>query len=81
LLDRHVPVDHIKVLHRDTAAAAAISEVYEVETLLDHRGSAGNYEFLVQWKGDYEPSWEPQKNIMDDQLLRHYWYRVTQHPK
>ena len=80
LLDRHVPIDHIKVVHRDaTASAVASSEVWEVETIKEHRGTPGNYEFLVQWKGPYEPSWEPQRNILDDQLLRHYWYRVTKH--
>jgi hypothetical protein len=79
LLDRHVPIDQIKVINRgDSDTSASSDDVYEVEAILDHRGDPGNYEFLVQWKGPWKPTWEPQRHILDDQLLRHYWYRVTQ---
>ena len=33
---------------------------WEVETILDVRQKGKRYEYLVQWKGDYENTWEPQ---------------------
>jgi hypothetical protein len=36
---------------------------WEVETILDVRKSGKSYEYLVQWKGDYENTWEPKKYL------------------
>ena len=38
---------------------------YEVEVILDERGSQGNKEYLVKWKGFPEDAatWEPEANL------------------
>ena len=39
------------------------SGFWEIESLVDVRKNGNRYEFLVQWKGDYENTWEPEKNL------------------
>jgi hypothetical protein len=55
--------------------------LYEVHSILDHRGSPGFYEYLVRWKGYDNPtdnSWEPLSSFVDDSVLHSYWsYRST----
>jgi transposase InsO family protein len=70
LLDRHVPVDQLKIL---TRAHAPANDEYEIVKLLDHRGTPGNYEFKIQWKGYERPTWEPESNIVDTRCIRDYW--------
>jgi hypothetical protein len=66
ILDRHVPIDQLKVLSsKEKKAKQALLEPdqdgeekqvptevsYEVEKIVDHRGdNPSNYEFLVKWK-------------------------------
>jgi hypothetical protein len=50
--------------------------IYEVEKILDHRGSPGSYEYLVHWKGYNNPtdnSWEPASSFLDDSTIQAYW--------
>ena len=54
---------------------AAEDPVYEVEFILDQRGSPGNREYLVKWKGfpREAATWEPEKNLEGcKQLLREF---------
>jgi hypothetical protein len=50
-------------------------DVYEIEDILDHRGSTGNYEFLIKWKNFpiSEASWVPSNNIHDSSCVKNYW--------
>jgi Chromo (CHRromatin Organisation MOdifier) domain len=41
---------------------------WEVESILDVRKNGKAYEYLVQWKGDYENTWEPQKCLNKNAL-------------
>ena len=36
---------------------------WEVESILDSRKKGKHHEYLVQWKGDYENTWEPEKYL------------------
>ncbi len=44
---------------------------YEVEAILDHRGSTGEEEYLVKWKGYNitENIWELVRNLLYSQYL------------
>ena len=47
--------------------------VYEVERIDNHRGSAGKYEYYVKWKGYHERTWEPESSFRDTALINDYW--------
>ena len=40
--------------------------MYNVQSLLKKRKRKGVTEYYVQWGGGYEPTWEPEENIMAD---------------
>lgn len=94
LLDRHVPVDQLKVLNstkpkRSSSSSASAdldsnSDVFAVDHIVNHRGDPGHYEYLVRWK-NYSPdddTWEPQSNFHDDGAIRTYWRsKGLQRPK
>ena len=44
---------------------AATDGYWEIERVLDRRCRQGVVECLVQWKGDYENTWEPAENLSD----------------
>jgi hypothetical protein len=73
ILDRHVPVDQLKLI--DRSGRFVDSNVFAVRKIVDHRGSPGNYEFLVDWKGYKEQTWEPERNILDYDCVKDYWSR------
>ena len=68
----NVPPSHIKVVSDDIALS---DEVYEVESILDHKGRPGNYQYLIKWKGysDAHNTWEPQDNLNAERVLAEYW--------
>ena len=77
LLDRHVPLDQLKVLKRgfERRKIDQAAEIFEVDSILSHRGSPGSYEYLVHWK-DYsseEDSWEPSSSFQDAKVIEKYW--------
>jgi hypothetical protein len=47
--------------------------VYEVKKIINHRGTPGNYEYLIDWKGYKEKTWEPEANILDYDIVKQYW--------
>jgi hypothetical protein len=75
-----VPAEHLKlalVSDDDT------SEVYEVQKILDHRGTKGSYEFLVRWKG-YGPendSWVKAADSNMAHLIDAYWNKRRKQKK
>jgi hypothetical protein len=81
LLDRHVPIDQLKVLSKTKRAPVASdsalddSVVYEVDHIVSHQGDPGHYEYLVRWKNftSADDTWEPQANFHDDEVIRNYW--------
>ena len=54
-------------------------ETYVAEKIIDTRprndGVQGQ-EYLVQWKGSTETTWEPSENIVSPQLLHNYYTSV-----
>jgi hypothetical protein len=50
-------------------------EVYEVETILNHRKRGRGYQYFIKWRGYpiSDASWEPEHAFSDDgDLLRKY---------
>jgi len=77
ILHRHVPPDQLKLVDRSGNYLA--DNIYTVNKIVDHRGNPGNYEFLVDWKGYKEQTWEPESNILDYDVVKQYWNRINQH--
>ena len=53
-------------------------EHYEVQAIIQHRGTPGNYEYLIHWKGYDDPednTWEPSSHIDDPKIIETYWAR------
>ena len=75
LLDRHVPPDQLKLISRTARSTPRSKTIYEIESMTDHRGVPGNYEYFVKWK-NYDSSqntWEPASSFLDDAVIRKYW--------
>ncbi|KAF9922953.1 hypothetical protein BGZ67_010186 [Mortierella alpina] len=63
----------------DETMADSSENVYEVASILKHRGEGDATEFLVHWKG-YELSeatWEPQLNFNHKRCIQDYWKSKT----
>ena len=48
ILDRHVPIDQIKIVSKTSRTKD--TDTYVVDKILKHRGAPGAYQHLVQWK-------------------------------
>jgi hypothetical protein len=68
IVDHTVPVDQLKVANDDV-----MDNVYVVQAIEDVRGEAGNYEYLVQWKGYDERTWVKQSDFNDQEIVRRFW--------
>lgn len=67
---------HVSEEDEDSHAAEDTSANWEVAKILDHRGTEGNWEYLVSWKGfsDDESTWEPEESFEKPRLMiRQYW--------
>jgi hypothetical protein len=76
ILDRHVPLDQLKIVSRKPLSLPndqSADNIYLVRKIVDHRGQPGNYEYLVDWKGDKQRTWEPERNILDYDCVKDYW--------
>ena len=73
ILDRHVPVDQLKIMSKKPRKAD--NQIFEVDKILQHRGDPGKYEYLTSWKNHsfYHDSWEPETSFLDDQIIKNYW--------
>ena len=82
LLDRHVPADQLKILAKVKRAAGSANtdDVYEVESIITHRGDAPAYDYRVRWKGYSadDDSWEPASAFLDSRIINEYWKRHAQ---
>ena len=59
---------------------------FVVEKILDHKGTPGNYKYLVKWKGytRAESTWENTDQFDDINIITKYWdglKRTTPTPK
>jgi hypothetical protein len=49
-------------------------DTWEIDSIISHRVRRGRVELLVEWVGDYKPTWEPLKYLKEDvpELLYDY---------
>ena len=73
MLDRHVPADQMKLISLKPREIDTANKFYEIQSILNHRGSPGSYEYLVKWKDYNDRTWEPEQNFTDDLVIRNYW--------
>lgn len=75
LLPRNVAPAHIKLISQDTAIPS--DEYYEIQAIVNHKGSSGNYEYKVRWKGYSadRDTWEPASHFTDPELIHECWKR------
>ena len=77
-VDRPFPLDQLKVLTR--ADRQALGKIYEVDSIIGHRGDPGAYEYLVWWQGypKAEATWEPASNVLEHTVIKDYWASLAQ---
>ena len=76
-LDRPVPADQLKMVSKKPRAIDIANEVFRVEKILSHRGTAGKYTYQVKWFGFPETTWEPATSFLDDEIITKYWKNPT----
>ena len=72
--------DQMKLISR-TVRKDKRGPIYAIESILNHRGEPGGYEYFIKWKG-YDStfnSWEPASNFMDDHYVKEYWKTLSAH--
>jgi transposase InsO family protein len=63
----------------DTLSSSGDGQLYEIDCILDHRGDAPNYEYLVRWKGAQykgQDSWEPAEVFTSKATIFEYWKKA-----
>ena len=73
MLDRHVPPDQLKLVSKKPRPSDLREHLYQVDSILDHRGEPGSYEYLVKWQHYNDRTWEPAAGFLDDTVIRNYW--------
>ncbi len=73
LLDRRVPADQLKLVSRTARPSDLEQNVYEVQSILAHKGEPGMYEYHVKWKDHNARTWEPASSFLDDTVIKNYW--------
>jgi Chromo (CHRromatin Organisation MOdifier) domain len=77
-INRHIPPDQMKHRDDDTNASNTTDNIYEVESIIDHRGEPSHFDYKVKWKGYpmSESTWEPAHNFNDTTCIRDYWAKI-----
>lgn len=78
LLDRIVPIDQLKVISRQPGPEDADENIFQVRRIVDHRSREGAQEYLVDWVGYEERTWEPEQHILDSGAVSEYWKRLKE---
>jgi transposase InsO family protein len=86
LLQRHVPIDQMKVISTpDNIPAQAPehdpdTEVFVMEEVLDHRERGGKIEYRIKWKGYpvSQASWIEDSRVNDTNIIDKYFKSLTQ---
>jgi transposase InsO family protein len=73
ILDRHVPVDQLKLVSKQPRSSDTEDNIYVVRKIVDHRGQEGEWEFLVDWQGYKEKTWEAESQFQDYDVIKKYW--------
>lgn len=76
---KKVKVENPKTGDDEDEDSGVDENVWKVKALLDdrydHTKQGKVHMFLVDWVGEYEPTWEPKENIQDDNLISEYQRR------
>jgi transposase InsO family protein len=78
-LSRDVPTSQIKLIEESPNPQGNPAEIeYEVQAILNHKGKAPNYEYLVRWKGfdSAWDTWEVPSNFDSKEPIKLYWSRL-----
>jgi len=71
VMKRAYPPSHLKLVLDDHDLN---SETFPVEKILaHHRDAKGDVQYLVQWKGYEEQTWEPLDMFIERECIREYW--------
>ena len=60
-------------LRRVAELADEESVSWEVVKILNHKGKVGDRLYLVEWKGGFKPTWEPESAIQTTDCIQDYW--------
>ena len=81
LLSRDVPTHHIKLVSTNAASQNATKEGhFEVQAIIKHRGTPGNYNYLVHWLGYDKPedhTWQTEQDFDSKMHIELYWDRLN----
>ena len=71
---RNVPPSQLKIIsyHADPS-----EQSFEVLSILNHRGSTQDQEYLGKWKHGYPDTWIHHAKFIDLDIIRKYWARRT----
>ncbi|SAM02503.1 hypothetical protein [Absidia glauca] len=73
LLPKAFPPSALKSVSQDPILQE--EERWEVESIINHKGSPGNYQYKVRWKG-YDSdadTWEPKEMFDSTDTIKEYW--------
>jgi putative transposase len=82
LLSRDVPTSHIIFISSDNITTEEYQQLkqdhFEIQAVVDHSGTPGNYLYRVKWKGypnDEDDTWEPPSHFDSKKPIEIYWGR------
>lgn len=82
-LPRHLPTQQIRLIESGNKRNPGDfkDEHFEVQAIVNHRGTPGNYEYYVHWVGydDQEKynTWEPTGSFDSTKPIQEYWARYN----
>ena len=72
-LGRNIPPEKLKFVASNPVLSCDETDIYEVEQILQHRGSPGRYYYLTKWKNHPKSTLEPESHFMDTKIINDYW--------
>jgi hypothetical protein len=79
LLSRDIPTHQIKLINSNAASQNKTKDGhFEVQAIIAHRGTLGNYSYLVHWLGYNDPkdnTWQTEQDFDSKYHIQLYWER------
>lgn len=74
-----MPTQQIKLIHANKASINdTLNDHYEVQAIIAHKGTPGDYKYLVHWLGYNDPTmntWQPASDFDYKLHIELYWAR------